>query len=418
MYIIPGYIEYYEEGGALLLSSKLLQNKIKITDPGLQEEFYSIVRCGGCPALSTPLTHFLYEQEMLASREEIARALDQLRQLMQSELLLTMMPTEGCNFRCPYCYETHAPVTMRREILDQIQAYLIAQVPHFRTVQVSWFGGEPTLCKDIVLETCALVQAAQAEHGFQYNGGMTTNGYLLDAAEFRQYYAAGITEYQITLDGWNHDQTRPHVSGRGTLRTILHNLTEIAALPKEEFRFRVVLRHNILAGDTDFSWYDHLAKLFGADDRFFVYVSPVGDWGGEDVQALNLLKGKQAKELVSQHIAYLDHIGLQHTNQIQGIFSGICYASYPHSMVFRADGKIEKCTVALDHPKNLLGWVDPERGVVLDGEINRLWSVSDLRPECNTCADVLSCLNMRCKKGVIIDGNACGTCPHMNTQSG
>ena len=87
-------------------------------------------------------------------------------------------------------------------------------------------------------------------------------------------------------------------------------------------------------------------------------------------------------------------------------------------MVFRADGKIEKCTVALDHPKNLLGWVDPERGVVLDGEINRLWSVSDLRPECNTCADVLSCLNMRCKKGVIIDGNACGTCPHMHTQSG
>ena len=30
MYIVPGYIEYYEDGGALLLSSKLLQNKVKI----------------------------------------------------------------------------------------------------------------------------------------------------------------------------------------------------------------------------------------------------------------------------------------------------------------------------------------------------------------------------------------------------
>lgn len=182
MYIVPGYIEYYEDGGALLLSSKLLQNKVKITEPWLTGGILLHCSPWGLPALSTPLTLFLHEQEMLASREEITRALDQLRQLMQSKLLLTMMPTEGCNFRCPYCYETHAPVTMRREILDQIQAYLVAQVPHFRTVQVSWFGGEPTLCKDVVLETCALIQAAQAEHGFQYNGGMTTNGYLLDAA--------------------------------------------------------------------------------------------------------------------------------------------------------------------------------------------------------------------------------------------
>ena len=46
--------------------------------------------------------------------------------------------------------------------------------------------------------------------------------------------------------------------------------------------------------------------------------------------------------------------------------SRICYASYPHSMVFRADGTIEKCTVALNHPKNRIGYVDAELGVVLD----------------------------------------------------
>lgn len=70
-YMIPGYTEYYEEDGALYISSKLLQNKVKITEPKLQEEFYEILRCGGCAALSTSLTQFLHEQELLADRKEV-----------------------------------------------------------------------------------------------------------------------------------------------------------------------------------------------------------------------------------------------------------------------------------------------------------------------------------------------------------
>lgn len=38
-YMIPGYTEYYEEDGALYISSKLLQNKVKITEPKLRKSF-------------------------------------------------------------------------------------------------------------------------------------------------------------------------------------------------------------------------------------------------------------------------------------------------------------------------------------------------------------------------------------------
>ena len=200
-YIIPGYTEYYEEGGILYISSKLIQNKIKITEPKLREEFYEILRCGGCAALSTPLTQFLHEQELLADREEMEALLQRAKRMMDECLFVTIMPTEGCNFRCPYCYESHMPRSMRRETLDQIQAYLVDQAPRFRNLRLNWFGGEPTLCKDIMLETCALVQEVQAAHAFRYSGGMTTNGYLLDVDAFRQYYAAGIVSYQVRVDG-------------------------------------------------------------------------------------------------------------------------------------------------------------------------------------------------------------------------
>ena len=68
-YMLPGYTEYYEEDGVLYISSKLLQNKVKITEAKLREEFYEIPRCGGCDALSTPLTQFLHEQELLADQD-------------------------------------------------------------------------------------------------------------------------------------------------------------------------------------------------------------------------------------------------------------------------------------------------------------------------------------------------------------
>ncbi len=409
-YMIPGYTEYYEEDGALYISSKLLQNKVKITEPKLQEEFYEILRCGGCAALSTPLTQFLHEQELLADRKEMETLLHHAKRMMDACLFVTIMPTEGCNFRCSYCYESHRPLSMHRETLDQIQTYLVDQALRFQNLHLNWFGGEPTLCKDIILETCALVQEAQASHPFRYSGGMTTNGYLLDEDAFRQYYAAGITDYQVTLDGWNHDETRPHASGKGTLQTILNNLIVLSALPKDQFPFRMVIRHNILAGDRDFSWYDHLHDLFGGDDRFSVYVSPVGDWGGESVKTLEFLEGEQKTGLPLEHLAYLDQIGMRRENQDKEPFAQVCYASYPHSMVFRANGKIEKCTVALDHPKNLLGRVDPEQGIILDEAINQLWSFGQLKQACYTCPDVLSCFNLRCRKGMLVDGHSPRTC--------
>lgn len=62
------------------------------------------------------------------------------------------------------------------------------QAPHYKQVVLAWFGGEPTLCKDTVLEVSELVQSLQKQCDFQYAANMTTNGYLLDEKLFRQFY--------------------------------------------------------------------------------------------------------------------------------------------------------------------------------------------------------------------------------------
>lgn len=85
-YFIPGYIHYDKNGKNLCIESELLKNKIRITDPLLQEEFY-VIQNHGCHELNTPFKKFLYQQEMLLSKEEIEEALLRAKQLMKEIFL-------------------------------------------------------------------------------------------------------------------------------------------------------------------------------------------------------------------------------------------------------------------------------------------------------------------------------------------
>lgn len=311
MYFLPSYITCYEKNGAVFVTSGLRMNTVKITDSKTMNEFRSIVNHGGCSEIQTELECFLHDQNLLLNRQEICAELQELKNTMNESLLVTILPTEGCNFRCPYCYEDHTPNTMRRQTLDRIHEYITQQAPKFKRINVTWFGGEPTLCKDTVLETSELLKDLQKKYGFLFTSSMTTNGYLLSKNDFLQYYHAGITAFQITLDGWNHDNTRPHVSGKGTLQTILTNLQEISHLPQDEYHFEIILRYNILPDSACDSWYDYLYQLFGKDSRFSILVRAVGDWGGETVNSLDLLKGADLQTALHMHTAYLKKIGLR-----------------------------------------------------------------------------------------------------------
>lgn len=179
MYTVPSYVTYRTEEDAIYITSELYRNTVRLTDHGLQKEFINLTRCGGCAELNTPLTRYLHEQELLVTEEELDHALHQVRSLLDNIFMVTLMPTEGCNFRCPYCYEDHHAVSMTRDTLDRIEEYITAQAPRYKQVILAWFGGEPTLCKDTVLEVSNIVQNLQKQYGFHYAANMTTNGYLL-----------------------------------------------------------------------------------------------------------------------------------------------------------------------------------------------------------------------------------------------
>ena len=68
-------------------------------------------------------------------------------------LELTLLPTEKCNFRCTYCYEDFLIGKMKPWIRSGVKSLIEKRVDMgLRNLNLSWFGGEPLLAKDVLFE--------------------------------------------------------------------------------------------------------------------------------------------------------------------------------------------------------------------------------------------------------------------------
>ena len=399
MYIIPGFITDKMSEDGLIITSSVRQNSILLDSNELISE-YKNIKNEGCSDLNTELRQFLHEQELLLSKEETIKQLDEVKDLLNQTLLITLMPTEGCNFRCPYCYENHDSVFMSDEHLQAIKNFIHENITNFNRFELNWFGGEPTLCMNVIKEFSQYIFTLKEKYNFNFISNITTNGYLLNIDNFKTCYECGIRTYQITIDGFNHDQTRPFIDGSGTLSTIINNLKTIHFLPKE-YQFKIIIRHNILSNDFDLSWYDYLHKLFGDDERFGIVVRSVNDWGGDTVKSLSLLKEEKTKT-IEVHQNYIKQIGMDIEEGDNQLFGNICYAGYPHSYIFRPNGSIVKCSVALDNPLNIIGNIEDNK-VNIHSHLNELWFQNDYSEKCLTCTKILSCMNMNCRHRTLIE---------------
>ncbi len=67
----------------------------------------------------------------------------------------TIIPTLACSCRCTYCYELHPSLTkskMSREAINNLKNYISKKAKNLKKLVISWFGGEPLLCIDIIKE--------------------------------------------------------------------------------------------------------------------------------------------------------------------------------------------------------------------------------------------------------------------------
>ncbi|HLN62478.1 MAG TPA: radical SAM protein [Symbiobacteriaceae bacterium] len=277
-----------------------------------------------------------------------------LAQLLSTQVLeLIVMPTEACNCRCVYCYETFGHGRMAPATLDGIKALISDRAPLLQRLALSWFGGEPLLAADIVLEVSRhAAKLADIYPALSYRAHMTTNGYLLSAGLLKELTAVGVLDYQITLDGPAavHDRRRVRRDGRGTFDRIWENLRAMQASPAP---LGVTIRvHYEPATAADLpALVDALRSEFGNDPRFTVRFKAVAPLGGPYDQHLSQFGADAGQAFVRAMNQRL--YGPDYAESPEAPY--ICYAARANSLVIRANGEVAKCTVALADPRNHVG---------------------------------------------------------------
>lgn len=394
------------DDGTLILYNSL-RGSMTGFPPLLHPEIEQRLRKGGFKGRLEGLTKYMYERGFLVPRgtNEFyrARLLYGSQQYKPDRLELILLASEECNFRCVYCYEKFPRATMEPWVRAAVAKLVERRAAFLNSLSISWFGGEPLLGYEAIESLAPLFVRLADKKGFHYSSSMTTNGYLLTPDRFRQLLDWNVRSYQITVDGAreNHNHHRPLADGGSTFDVIFDNLQ---AMAKFRDSFSVALRVNFdrdnLPHMNDFI--DYVRDRLGRDQRFKLKFYPIGKWGGENDERLPVCGFSGEDERRQLELAAISKSVPAESKFIfmqPNLDQNVCYAARPYNLLIGADGKIMKCTIALDTKDyNIVGQLRADGVADIDIDKMAKWVAASFEddPECRRCFYVPVCQGCSC----------------------
>lgn len=159
---------------------------------------------------------------------------------MHSRFGLTLVVNHACNLRCAYCYTGEKFSRRMTQATGQkaIDRALRSLVPG-GTLELSFFGGEPLLEAELILELVNYSRSAAAARQVLLSLAMTTNGTLMSHAAWAVML---LPEMQLAVshDGLPqvHDRHRLTKDGQPSSRAVERTIAQLRERGKE---FRVVM---------------------------------------------------------------------------------------------------------------------------------------------------------------------------------
>lgn len=193
---------------------------------------------------------------------------------------LQLFTTLKCNLKCTYCSEavgdvvnSQAHVSYSPEVLDRFIATHIGE----REVYVTFYGGEPVLNRDYMID----VMRRHPRFRFQ----LQTNGTLID--NLPADLLGRLDNILISVDG--DEEVTDRFRGRGVYKQVLKNVARV----RDRVQGAITARVTWSSAETDFEHLDALLQTFD-----YVYWQFMQAEGGYDAESV-----ARKKEVIRQLIA-------------------------------------------------------------------------------------------------------------------
>jgi uncharacterized protein len=328
--------------------------------------------------------------------EHIARA------VTNRGLKLIVNSTEQCNLRCTYCYESFSLKQMPADVINGILRLVQKRAASgLDWLEIEFFGGEPLAAWQVVDTLSMRLHKICMQFGVPLLGAITTNATMLTRPRLDALVQRGFKSFQITLDGPKeiHDRRRVTSTKRGTFDRIWARLQMLKDCPHEvDVLIRLHFDASTVSALADPpNFLEQLATEFLVGDRrFCLQFNPIERWGqpvGADIEFFADHGSKAAALDMLLTRAEEAHILPEQLTQRTGApvigESGhiVCYASRSNAFVIRSDGRLAKCTVALEDDRNTIGRILADGELIIDHDRHLPW----LRGLISGDAGVLAC---------------------------
>jgi len=147
--------------------------------------------------------------------------------------MIVLFVTNQCNLTCSYCYERasglHNMENLDMETLKETIVYFIKNFDYQNRINICFFGGEPLLNFSLIKESITVLEEIGNQHDIRFNYSLTTNGTLLND-EIINFIIRHNINIGISIDGPEivHDLHRKYLDGRGSYRSIIENVAQLA----------------------------------------------------------------------------------------------------------------------------------------------------------------------------------------------
>ena len=283
---------------------------------------------------------FLVEKDL----DEVAslRMLNRMRRTGNTTFFLTIAPTLACNFGCDYCFENSQSHRMSESTQDALLRFSDEHIRDAEQMLITWFGGEPTLCLDIIEKLHGnFIELATKHRIALLPSSIITNGYMLDQPMAERLRSAGVGEAQVTLDGPEaaHDARRKLRNGKGTFRRIVDNLAMSSDILK------IVVRVNV--DRTNLSQAHEVIELLdreGILPKVNVYFAQVNSTGATCAdmrdRCFSTEEFARGQTQLYRQLVADGFYGIEYPSLAPG---GHCGADTKNSFVVSPDGYLFKC---------------------------------------------------------------------------